>query len=117
MKNRHFKGVHSGKLPATGAAQPLMKNFQCDFVMLSVLNTLDDGADTTMATDSNGEYETSDLQIYYGWGGACVHPLFPTETTTFLPVENANEIFVRNSLNKGSNTLVTFTLFRYVEDK
>lgn len=107
---RRLKGVLSSKKEAERNSARLHEDFPCDEVWLTVQNVEDDNEDTRKQPDDGGRYETTDDEIFWGFGGDCVHQLFPTDTVR-VPVTNANEIFVRSNRQKGAETMVAFSCF------
>src|SRR4051812_43627327 len=94
-KKTKLVGIHSNYQDATDKPARLTDDQECDFVMLSVWNTEDDGADSPKPTDLNNLYDESREEVYWGFSSICVHQLFPKETTRLIPVQNAKDIFIR----------------------
>jgi hypothetical protein len=124
-KKQKLVGVYSGYQDATVDPQRITEDLPCDFVVLSLWATEDDGSDTLKAgatTDGNFLYGAGPLagqggqaEIYWGFKNVCVHPLYPPYTTDFIPVANVKDIFIRANKQSGKSARVGFSCFVYQE--
>lgn len=114
--SRKLRIIYSNSLLVTTKPARLTgdESFPCDFVIMSITNTIDDLSDTFITRDAVTVYDESNEEIYWGHDGVTVHQLFPKQTTDYIPVCDARDIFVRCSVKKaGNERRVGFSLFKY----
>ena len=107
--------VYSGYQDAHPDPRRLDADLECDFVLLSVWATEDDGNDTQKSGGGGGNrfVDDSHQEIYWGVGGVCVHPVYPPDSTELIPVSNLKDITVRSNKQKGTITRIGFTAFKF----
>jgi hypothetical protein len=86
--------VFAGSVEVT-AAGVVLPNNPCRYVMLCNWNTNTAPALNYSALSFDGLYENSGLEFLYGFNGAYVAQLFPSQNSGLLPVKNTNLICVR----------------------
>ncbi len=68
---------------------------RCRYVVLTNRN-FEHGQNEIIESDVNwDDYKTSNNEIYWGYSAETPHPIYPSQTTVLLPVENASEIHLR----------------------
>lgn len=118
-KEKRLRGIYSNSLLTTRDPRRLSEiSVPCDFVMLSVSNTVDDPGQSFAPRDPTTGYDESNEEVYWGFEAVCVHQLFPKDTTDLIPVKDLQDIFVRHSTKKaGSPQRVGFSCFRYEDEE
>lgn len=105
-----LKGVKSFIFPVTRKIQNL-PDFACAAVKLSVSNSVDDGADLKLESESKGIYEADNYEIYWGFAGSPVHQIFPTQTSDYIYVGDLSDISVRCNKNNAEGTQLNISVF------
>jgi hypothetical protein len=96
------------------------RSYPCDFVILSLANATggDPKSPTRLTQDGNNSYSTANQEVYWGSDAVCVHQIFPQQTTGFIPVRDARDIFVQLAESAPDDTqVVGFSVFKYEDEK
>jgi hypothetical protein len=104
------KGIYTETVKVSPESQKLDPK-DADFIMLSNNNSVDDGVDSKTIPVTLS-YDTSDLEIYFGFAENPQHQLFPTQTTQLIPISNASDISVR--CVEGKTRVLSYSLFKII---
>jgi hypothetical protein len=123
MSNKTPKlyGFYSGYVDAGDKPQRLADDLECDAVIMSVWTTYDNGTDAPK-NDAGGNpipngpaFVSAEIETYWGFGGNCVHQLFPGDNTDYIWVKNARDIYVRRNVNGSQDVRVSYSLFKFAD--
>lgn len=112
MIEKFYLENFEGKAGASSIIVPSDKTVRlpdqpCKFVMLARWNVSNDEAFTIVSSS----VLNTDTELYYGFNGVVCCQLFISQTTQLIPVNNANQIIIRNPAKSGAEAPVYYAWF------
>jgi hypothetical protein len=100
----------------TTAKRLTKKNYPCDFVWLSISNTIGNTSDGFITKDADGSYLESNEEVYWGFNNKALNQIFPAVKPLKIPVKDAGDVYIRCSTKKGGGERkVIVNTFRFKE--
>ena len=82
-----------------------LPNRQGKFIIISNPNY--DESNVFISDVNNDNYKTDDNLIFYGYFGEALHPLYLSETTVLLPINNASDISLKTKTGVTKEIIYT----------
>lgn len=113
MCDKRLVPVYSGYIDVGIGEDPrqIDKEIVCDAILLSVWAVADDAADTIKAGAASF-INDGRQEVYWGFDNVAVHPLYPGDTTDFIPVTKAKDLFIRGNKQAAAAIRVYYSCFK-----